>query len=57
LEYLYGLIRYNPLYEEAIGKIRGVKKVEEIDAPEAIGNRLMASSLMATGYGGMGGIQ
>ncbi len=56
LEYLYGLIRFNPLYEEAISKIRGVKKVEEMDAPEAIGNRLMASSLMATGYGGMGGI-
>ena len=49
-------MRYNPLYEEAIAKIRGIKKSEEEAMPEAIGSKLMASSLMATGYGGLGGM-
>lgn len=58
LEYIYGEIRYHPLYEEAIYKIRGIKKEEQIDLmPEPIGSRLMTSSLMATGYGGVAGIQ
>ncbi len=57
LEYLFGLVRFNSLYEEAIQKIRGIKKQDEENQAETIGNRLMASSLMATGYGGVGGMQ
>lgn len=63
LEYLYRTVKNNPLYEEAIQKIRGLKKIEgksdsEIEKrPDSIGNRLMASSLLATGYGGIGGLQ
>lgn len=54
LEYVYGSVRYDPLYEEAIQRIRGQKKEEEF-MPESIGNRLMASTLMVTGFGGGAG--
>lgn len=57
LEYIYGLVRSNSLYEEALNKIRGIKSSLEEIVPEPIGNKLMASSLMATGYGGMAGMQ
>ena len=56
-------MKNNPLYEEAIFKIRGLIKIEgkndsEIERrPDSIGNRLMASSLLATGYGETGGLQ
>lgn len=52
LEYIYGLVRYDSLYDEAIAKIRGVtKEEEEQNSPDNIGNRLMSSTLMATGFG------
>lgn len=51
LENLYGSIRHDELYEEAMQKIRGQKKDED-PVPEPIGTKLMASSLMATGFGG-----
>ena len=51
LEYIFGLVRYDTLYEEAMAKIRGTKKEEAEIVPEPIGSKLMASSLMATGFG------
>mmetsp|Transcript_25042 Transcript_25042/g.24511 ORF Transcript_25042/g.24511 Transcript_25042/m.24511 type:complete len:198 (+) Transcript_25042:923-1516(+) len=56
LDYLYGLVRYNSLYEEAINKIRGVKQTDEEQNPEPMGTKLMVSTLMASGYGGFGGL-
>ena len=50
LEFLFTLTRDDPLYQEAIAKIRGVKKEELGDVqPENIGSRLITQSLMATG--------
>lgn len=43
------MVRNDILYEEAMQKIRGLKKDEE--QPEAMGSRLISSSLMATGFG------
>ena len=45
---MYTLTRNDPLFEEAMAKIRGNAKKED-DVPEAIGARLISSSLMATG--------
>jgi hypothetical protein len=45
-------VRYDSLYDEAISKIRGItKEEEEHHSPDNIGNRLMSSTLMATGFG------
>ena len=54
LEYIYSLVKDDPLYEEAIQKIRGLKKDEADAMPETMGTKLIASSLMATGFGGPG---
>lgn len=51
LEYIFGLVRFDALYEEAMQKIRGLKKDDlEIVMPEPIGTKLMAQSL-AAGFG------
>ena len=52
LEYIFSLVKNDLLYEEAIQKIRGLKKEEKEIIPEPIGTRLISSSLMATGFGG-----
>lgn len=52
LEFVFSLVRNDVLYEEAMLKVRGLKRDEE---PEAIGARLISSSLMATGFGAAGG--
>jgi hypothetical protein len=53
LEFIFSLVRNDVLYEEAMQKIRGLKKDDE-EKPEAIGSRLISSSLMATGFGATG---
>ncbi len=57
LEYIFSLVRNDNLYEEAIQKIRGLKKEEKEIIPEPIGTRLISSSLMATGFGGSNALQ
>jgi hypothetical protein len=48
-------VRNDPLYEEAIQKIRGLKKDEVEQVPEAMGSRLISQSLMMTGFGNNNG--
>ncbi|CDW80685.1 UNKNOWN [Stylonychia lemnae] len=55
LEFIFGLVRNDPLYEEAISKIRGLKKDDQELVPEAIGSRLISQSLMMTGFGNNNG--
>lgn len=50
-------MRNDPLYEEAIQKIRGLKRDEKEIIPEPMGTRLISSSLMATGFGGANALQ
>lgn len=48
------MVKNDPLYEEAILKIRGLKRDDTEVQPEPIGSRLISSSLMVSGFGGTG---